>query len=125
MTETNALLTVTTEDGDRVTLSYSAKSLQAALQYDSGSGEAGEAVLAAKETGLSMSVEGSLDQEEVSDLARLFRKFARALRDLFRGNPERAMERMSRTRGLDSLASFDYSMSHQSQAVARSLQQTG
>jgi hypothetical protein len=97
MTETNAALTVTTEDGDRVTLSFSAKSLTAALQYQTGAGESGQSVAAAREAGLSVSVEGSLDKEEMSDITRLFRKFARALRDFFRGNPERAMERMSRT----------------------------
>lgn len=125
LAQADASLTVTTGDGDRVTLSLSAQSLLAAPQFRAASGESGESLAAAQTTGVALSVEGSLDKEEVLDLARLFRTFARALRDVFRGDPARAVERMSRPQALDSLAGFSYSMAHQTQTAVRSVQQAG
>jgi len=109
--QTSTALEVVTEDGDRVSISLEASRL---IEASVASARAPGAEIMAGQTSMSssldvsVSVEGTLDKEELLDLKKLLLTAAGAMRDVERGDPAHAAKRMARTASLDSLESFSY-----------------
>ena len=120
-TETSGALSITTEDGDRVTLSYSALQAMAAASVSVADGNTsadGVSASSLRSASVSLSVDGQLDKQETSDITKLFKRFFHAVQDLFRGAPEKAAARLAKGGGLDSLSGFSFSLQQQSVAAA-------
>jgi hypothetical protein len=109
--QTSTSLEVVTDDGDRVSISLEASRLiEASVASARGPGAevmAGQASMSSS-LDVSVSVEGTLDQEELLDLKKLLLTAAGAMRDAERGDAAHAAKRMARTASLDSLESFSY-----------------
>jgi len=109
--QTSTTVEVVTEDGDRVSISLEASRL---IEASVAGGSAPGAEMMAGQTSMSssldvsVSVEGTLDKEELLDLKKLLLTAAGAMRDAERGDPAHAVKRMARTATLDSLESFSY-----------------
>jgi hypothetical protein len=122
---TSGSLTVKTDDGDLVTLSYSAMAMLAASQIGSRDGNskvAAGSTTNAQSVSVSLSVAGDLDKEEWADLAKLFKSFFSALKDLVRQRPEKALEHMARTPNLESVSEFSYALQRQDSVVLSAAQ---
>ncbi len=120
-TETSGALSITTDDGDRVTLSYSALQALAAASVSVADGHTpveGVSASSLRSVSVSLSVEGQLDKQETSDITKIFKRFFRAVQDLFRGAPEKAAARLAQGGGLDSLSGFSFNLQQQSVAAA-------
>lgn len=120
-TQTSGALAIQTDDGDTVTLSFSAlQSLSvAAIESQSSTTkiQAGSST-SSNSTQFSVSIEGDLDQGEWADILKLARKFFSAIKDISRNDPERAAARMARVHNLDSLAGFAYTLQRQDSITA-------
>jgi hypothetical protein len=101
---TSATLTLRTDDGDTVSLTFESASRLESARVRGGGVEASE-TLREESYSLSLSAQGDLDAEELADISKLVRKLAAGVRDVERGRPERAAERLLRGE-YDSLASY-------------------
>jgi hypothetical protein len=101
-------LTLTTAEGDKVVLSLSRGSTQAAAT------EGGDyASLRTRRTEVKIQVDGDLNAEELEDIQKLAKIVSRAASDVLRGNPERAAQRVVKAGKLDSIQSFAFSLNQQ------------
>jgi len=109
---TDASIGITTDDGDAVTITLSSEA-QAAYAWYRRDGTGGGTALAAsasRETGIS--VQGSLDQEEMSDIARLVARLLRSVRSFLKGNASAAVHQALEGPSLESLAGFTLGVTH-------------
>ena len=110
-------LQVTTDDGDSVTISFAA--LQQ-LHAESFRGKAGGAKIAygneSQTSGVSVniSVDGSLDEQEVADIGELLQQLSSAVQDPS-ATPDTAqlVAQLSDGGGLDSLSAFQFAYQEQ------------
>lgn len=87
-------ITMTTSEGDRVTLSTSLENLRA-LQYSaSGTDQSLSFVAASLNTAsFSMTVEGDLNAQELADIKSLVNDLSHIAKDFFKGNMDQAMNK--------------------------------
>ncbi len=109
---TDASIGITTDDGDTVTITLSSEAEAAYAWYrrDGSGGSRALLASASRETGIT--VQGSLDQEEVSDVARLVARLRRAVRSFLKGNVSAAVHQALEGPPLDSLAGFTLGVTH-------------
>lgn len=128
--QASAGISLTTEDGDKVTISANS-STQARLQTYNFLGQLqgqtvaaqGEEFQLATSSGFSIAVEGDLDQEELSDIKKLLNSLSAVSKDFFSGNPTGGLRHLSRLDDLDSIDSFQANFSYSLEATAVSASQ--
>ncbi|ULA63650.1 MAG: hypothetical protein LZF86_110349 [Nitrospira sp.] len=114
-------LSVTTAEGDKITLTadvearYRAVNYQAKAETDQGTVEvAVTSVEASLKKQYGVTVEGDLNEQELHDLEKLFRKVGNIFRQYFRGQDDDALARTAKLAdkfgGLSSLSSLDLSV---------------
>jgi hypothetical protein len=120
-TDFSGMFSVVTAEGDKVTFSvdseedfrymnygYKARSDDQRLEVK---GESSEYSLSQT---LGLTVEGDLNEQEVADLTKLFRKMKNIIRNFFRGEDEQAVEKMAKLAdqfgNFSTLAGLDLSM---------------
>ncbi len=114
-------LSVTTAEGDKITLTadvearYRAVNYQAKAETDQGTVEvAATSVEASLKKQYGVTVEGDLNEQELHDLEKLFRKVDNIFRQYFRGQDDDALARTAKLAdkfgGLSSLSSLDLSV---------------
>ncbi len=111
--ELSGSLSITTADGDRVTLSFQAAASLSSAQWDTrrgGSRQRSETSSASQALNVSVSFEGEFDQRELADIRKLLDSFTGAVGDLARNSVEGAYGRMSGLGALESLAGFTYGL---------------
>jgi hypothetical protein len=106
-------LTVTTADGDRVTISSSTTELLGGVAVE-GRDASGGAGASASESSFSVSVEGTLDRDELRDL----RKLAKVLRRAAEGHDIGKLARRLSRPDMESIASVSASSSESVVMVA-------
>jgi hypothetical protein len=99
---TTATLEVTTDDGDQVSISLEASRLIEADRSD------------VAQTSLSVSVEGTVEKDELVDLKKLVLALAAATRDAGRGRAEHVARHAARAERLDSIESFRFAYARSS-----------
>jgi hypothetical protein len=128
-------LSVTTAEGDTITLTANLEYDFRAVNYSSHvpangatvdlEATSAESVLK-KEFGVT--VEGELNEQEISDLEKLFRKVSNIFRSFFHGNDESALAKTANLGGrfehLSSLSSFDLTVDVQRSVTALTAQIT-
>ena len=121
--QTNAGISLVTADGDKVTLSANT-STQASLQTYNYLGQLDGQTLAAQgaalqitaNSGYSLSVQGSLDEDELKDINKLLNTLASARKQFFAGNAQAGLQQLSQIDKLDAIASFEANFSYSLQA---------
>lgn len=114
-------LTVTTAEGDKVTLSADLAEEFRTVTYRGASRQDGTSVLVSGQQTeysssrqLGVAVEGDLNEQEVHDLSKLFRKVLNIFRKFFRGQDEAALAKTAklaeRFENLSTLSSLDLSV---------------
>ena len=120
-TDLTGQLSVTTAEGDKITLSadfesrYRAVSYQAQSQTENGSVQvAANSVEASLKKQYGVTVEGDLNAQELNDLEKLFRKVSNIFNKYFRGQDDQALAKTAKLAdkfgGLSSLSSLDLSV---------------
>lgn len=114
--EFNTDLTITTAEGDKVTLSASLSSETEfndyALGYRKagfGLAERGSSLRQSRDLSVAVSIGGDLSHKELADIRKLMHNLQKASRKLENGNFGAAAMVLDRVRDLDSMASFDFS----------------
>ncbi len=123
--QSSAGISLITADGDKVTLSTST-SLHASLQTYDFLGRTGGQTVAAQgqefqlstSSGFALSVEGSLDEEELKDIKKLLNTLSAIGNGLVNGNPDNGLQRIAQLNNLDSIASFEANFSYSKQITA-------
>jgi hypothetical protein len=121
-TDLTGQLSVTTAEGDKVTLTADFEARFQALNYQGQiQTDAGPAQVSAKSIEASLSkqygvtVEGDLNEQELNDLEKLFRKVSGIFNKYFRGQDDEALAKTAKLAdkfgGLSSLSSLDLSVS--------------
>ena len=127
---TSAEISIVTADGDMVTLSANS-SIQARLQtYDYQGRIQGQTIAAhGEEFALSSSswfaltVDGNLNHDELADINKLIDTLASAGNDFFAGKTNVGLEQLAQLGDLDSIASFDATLSYSREISALSASQ--
>lgn len=122
--QASAGISVVTADSDKVTLSASS-SLQAGLQtYDYLGRTQGQAVAARSQefqlstsSGFAMTVEGTLDQEELADIRQLIGTLSSVSKDFIARKNHDGPQHLAQLDALDSIASFEASFSYTRQVT--------
>lgn len=120
-TDLTGQLSVTTAEGDKITLSadfaarYRAVSYQAQVQTENGTVDVNaKSIEASLKKQYGVTVEGDLNEQELSDLEKLFRKVGNIFRKFFNGQDEQALAKTAKLAdkfgGLSSLSSLDLSV---------------
>jgi hypothetical protein len=115
--ETEADIGITTKDGDTVTISLHSD-VEADYAYyrrtdpTAGSELEARALVASASRELKITVEGSLDAEELSDIASLVKQLGKAIRSFVKGHTTQSARQAFDTPALDSLAGFTLDMEH-------------
>lgn len=115
-------LSVTTAEGDKITLTadfearYQALSYQGQVQTDGGTGQvSAKSIEASLSKQYGVTVEGDLSEQELNDLEKLFRKVSGIFNKYFRGQDDEALAKTAKLAdkfgGLSSLSSLDLSVS--------------
>lgn len=121
-------LTVATGDGDRVTLSSRTEAQLDVATYDVHGRLADGGTIALRATSatlqlsraVAIEVEGTLDAEELKDLARLARTLGTVVARVERGDLDGAIRKAARAERLDSIAGVELLVTHlESIAVSR------
>ncbi len=128
--QSSAAISPVTADGDKVTLSASS-SLQASLQtYDFLGRTQGRTLAAQGEefqfstsSEFAVSVEGSLDQEELNDIKKLLDTLSSVSKDLFAGRTQAGVQHLAKLDGIDSIASFAANFNYSRQISAATTSQ--
>lgn len=94
MATRQAEITMTTAEGDRVTLSSSMENLTA-MQYNATGGGQSTSFIAAtlSTSSYTMTVEGDLNVQELADIKSLIHDLSRIAKDFFKGNLDQAMNK--------------------------------
>ena len=123
--QASAGVSLVTADGDKVTLSASS-SLQASLQtYDYLGRTQGQTVAARGEefqfstsSGYALTVEGTLDEEELADIDQLLSTLSSVSQDFIAGKSQNGLQHLTRLDDLDSIASFEASFTYTRRVTA-------
>lgn len=107
---TKAELSLTTADGDKVTLSI-ASGTGAAIDAEA-TGDY-RSLSRVSSTEVRVEVEGSLSEAELQDIRKLARIVTRASSDVLRGDTSKAAARVEKAADLDSIQSFAFSLNKQ------------
>lgn len=107
-------ITLFTAEGDKVTLS-SFSSLEASYATYSSQGLIGgvatqtqiEAFSFSEQFVLELSIEGSLNKQELKDILKAFKTIEKLSQDFFSGDTEKALHRAEKITDLESIAGFD------------------
>jgi hypothetical protein len=112
--QNSAEITITTTDGDTVTLNTSSLFEASFTSYNqSGETSDGSYNLSASSASFkasrefSLSVEGELDKEELRDISKAIRQVNKTMRDLFSGDMEQALKRAAKLYNLDSISGIE------------------
>lgn len=116
---TSAGISIVTADGDKVTLSANS-SIQARLQSYDYQGRIqgqtiavhGEEFALSNSSGLALTVDGELDQDELADINKLIDALASASNDFFAGKIDAGLEQLAQLDDMDSIAGFDAAFSY-------------
>ncbi|MBW2018235.1 MAG: hypothetical protein JRF57_13170 [Deltaproteobacteria bacterium] len=110
----DADITIITAEGDRVTLSATSESRLGYAAYTSYGRKADRIfgvqanVLHLEENrDFVLKVEGDLNSQEIRDIKKTLRTIDRIIKDVLRGDMERALERARKAVGLDSISAFE------------------
>ncbi|RMF88606.1 MAG: hypothetical protein D6736_10070 [Nitrospinota bacterium] len=113
-TRASTEIALTTAEGDRVTLSATSLSQAAYASYDYRGRLQGEAVDLHAETvqlssqsGITITVEGDLSEEELADIHRLINTVEGIAREFFSGDQEGALRQALHIEDFDSIARFE------------------
>jgi len=120
-TDLTGQLSVTTAEGDKITLTadfearYRAATLQAQAQTDSGTANvSAKSIEASLSKQYGVTVEGDLNEQELNDLEKLFRKVSGIFNKYFRGQDDEALAKTAKLAdkfgSLSSLSSVDLSV---------------
>lgn len=120
-TDLTGQLSVTTAEGDRITLTadfearYRAVNYQAKAETEQGTAEVkATSIEASLKKQYGVTVEGDLNEQELHDLEKLFRKVSNIFRKYFRGQDDEALAKTAKLAdkfgGLSSLSSLDLSV---------------
>ncbi|MDP3091626.1 MAG: hypothetical protein Q8N04_13175 [Nitrospira sp.] len=120
-TDLTGQLSVTTAEGDKITLTadfearYRAVTYQAKAETEQGTVEVkATSVEASLKKQYGVTVEGDLNEQELHDLEKLFRKVSNIFRKYFRGQDDEALAKTAKLAdkfgGLSSLSSLDLSI---------------
>lgn len=115
-------LSVTTAEGDKITLTadfearYQALNYQGQIQTDGGTAQvSAKSIEASLSKQYGVTVEGDLNEQELNDLEKLFRKVSGIFNKYFRGQDDEALAKTAKLAdkfgGLSSLSSLDLSVS--------------
>lgn len=123
--QASAGISLVTADGDKVTLNASS-SLQASLQtYDYLGRTQGQTVAARGEefqlstsSGYAVTVEGTLDQEELADIRQLLSTLSSVSKDFFAGKSHDGLQHLAQLDDVDSIASFEASFNYTRRVTA-------
>ena len=115
--ETEAEIGITTKDGDTVTISLQSEvELGYAYYRRTGTAAGSElearALVASASRELQITVEGSLDAEELADITSLVKQLGQAIRSFLRGDTSASARQTLETPALDSLSGFSLDMEH-------------
>ncbi|MBI3682730.1 MAG: hypothetical protein HY235_20335 [Acidobacteria bacterium] len=127
--QTSLRLTLTTEDGDRVTLSADVTSASESFDYASIVRAQGQAAVEASgrttesSIQVALNVEGDLSQQERADIRKLAALLARSAHEAERGHLSQALRTAARFTELDSIAAFNFSYERQVEHAQRAYQQ--
>ena len=114
-------LSVTTAEGDKITLTadfesrYRAVSYQGQVQTDNGTAQvSAKSIEASLKQQYGVTVEGDLNEQELSDLQKLFHKVGSIFRKFFNGQDDQALAKTAKLAdkfgGLSSLSGLDLSI---------------
>ena len=123
--QASARISLVTADGDKVTLNTSS-SLQASLQtYDYLGRTQGQTVAARGEefqlstsSGYALTVEGTLDEEELADIGQLLNTLSAVSEDFVAGKRQDGLQHLTQLEDLDSIVSFEASFSYTRRVTA-------
>ena len=115
-------LSVTTAEGDKITLTadfearFQALNYQGQIQTDAGTAQvSAKSIEASLSKQYGVTVEGDLNEQELNDLEKLFRKVSGIFNKYFRGQDDEALAKTAKLAdkfgGLSSLSSLDLSVS--------------
>ena len=115
--ETKAEIDIATKDGDTVTISL-ASDVEAGYAYyrrtgpGAGSELEARAFVASASRELQITVQGSLDKEELADIAKLVRQLGQTIRSFMRGDTTASARQALDVKARDSLSGFSLDMEH-------------
>jgi hypothetical protein len=115
----SADISLVTADGDKITLSANS-STQAILEtYNYRGRIQGQAIAARGEesqlttsSGFAVTVDGTLDDEELADINKLLDMIASVSEDFFSGNTQDGLKHLAEFDNLDAIASFEATLSY-------------
>lgn len=106
--EQDASLNIKTAEGDTVKISFQALRAQQASASDSPSGSAASTA-SGSSISASIEVQGSLSDQEVSDIKKLLTALGSAVKDAGSGNAAQAAQDLQQAGSLDTIQGFDFS----------------
>jgi hypothetical protein len=115
--DTTAEIDIATKDGDTVTISLSSD-VDAGYAYYRRTGPAAgseleaRAIVASASRELQITVQGSLDEQELADIAKLVQQLGQAIRSFVRGDTTASARQALDVKALDSLSGFSLDMAH-------------
>ncbi len=116
---TDAALSITTDEGDSVTISFAQdssatySSLVRGQRGPNGSSLTSVRTLSFEQSSqFEITVEGDLSEQEMQDIQDLVKRVGQALKSLVRGDVERAAAKLSKPGDLESLSGFQVEMAH-------------
>jgi hypothetical protein len=116
---TDASLSITTDEGDSVTISFAQdssatySSLVRARRGSEGAERSRQVQRSQQSSSsLQVQVQGDLNDQELKDIQDLVQRVSQALRDFVSGDSSRAADRMSAPADLGSLSGFQLEMHH-------------
>ena len=122
---TNADISLITADGDKVTISASSTLLATHTTYDFLGRIEGQALAAHAEklqisstSEFAITVEGELDQEELADINKLLDAIKTTVAGVFSGKSDKLQQSLAGFGDLDSIASFEATLSYSRVASA-------
>jgi hypothetical protein len=115
-------VTIVTAEGDRVTINTSSTVTSAAATYkasNNGNSTQASASSSSSSFNASVTIEGNLSQDELSDIAKALQAYGKALKDALAGKPEPAAAQAGQIANLDAIASFDATFTAQQAVTTR------
>jgi hypothetical protein len=115
--ETGAEIGITTKDGDTVTISLHSDVETGYAYYRrtgtaAGSHQEARALVASASQELKITVQGSLDEQELADIASLVKQLGQAIRNFVKGDTTASARQALEAPALDSLSGFSLDLEH-------------
>lgn len=114
--ETDARIGITTDDGDTVTIALHSDVSAGYAYYRPGTADGSDlearALVASVSRELDITVQGSLDEQEMADVSALVKRLAHAIRSFLKGHVGAAFHQALQGPSLDSLAGFSLEVQH-------------